>query len=119
MQRGALSQEGQVCLCIVDKPPWYIFNKLAWNHFHSKNGTSKNNEQVTPHEQPHSSLTSSTTHPLPTRCQLHAKNANRIYKSHNNQLIQILFASGLALDEDSIMESRGNTTIMVEIIEEV
>ena len=28
---------------------------------------------------------------------------DRIYKSHNNQLIQILFAYGLALDVDSIM----------------
>ena len=57
--------------------------------------------------------------PPPTRCQLHAKNANRIYKSHNNQLIQILFASRLALDVDSIMESQGNTTIMSGIIEGV
>ena len=37
----------------------------------------------------------------------------------NNQLIQILFASGLALDVNSIMDGRGNTTIMVGIIEEV
>ena len=57
--------------------------------------------------------------PPPTRCQLHAKNANRICKSHYSQLIQILFASRLALDVDSIMESRGNTTIMAGIIEEV
>ena len=30
-----------------------------------------------------------------------------MYKSHNNQLIQILFASRLALDVDSIMEGQG------------
>ena len=44
---------------------------------------------------------------LHTECQLHKTSANRgelhnrIYKSNNNQLIQILFTYGLALDVDS------------------
>ena len=51
----------------------------------------------------HNRITATTT------INLHEK----IYKSHNNQLIQILFASGLALNVDSVMEGRGNTSIMV------
>ena len=37
---------------------------------------------------------------------------------HNNQIIQHPFAPELALDVDRIMERRGNTPILMEIIEE-
>ena len=57
--------------------------------------------------------------PPPTQCHLHAKTANRIYKSHNNQLIQSLFVSGLALDVDSIMEGQGSKTIMMRVLGEM
>ena len=38
---------------------------------------------------------------------------------HNNQIVLNPFAPELALDLDSIMSGKGNTTIMVGIIEEV
>ena len=41
---------------------------------------------------------------------------DRIYNWHNNQLVQILFVSRLALDVDNITEGLANTTITVQII---
>ena len=38
---------------------------------------------------------------------------------HNNQIMQNPFAPKLALDLDSIMSGRGNTTLLMGIIEEM